>query len=155
MHRRKPVGVIRQPSNSGSRSDDRLDFIRCVGGREPQIHKLWTFPEGGITRKVRPFARVDVGDFSGDCFQAYYTTEERRRVTIFGQISINASIEWLGVPIPFYDTSGVPWIDNILVPELCWGDGASYQVWASETRSRPHSNGSDDSLDGWLDKQWI
>ena len=155
MTRQKPVGFIRQLSNSGSRADDRLQFIRCVGGREPQIHKLWTFAEDGITHKVHPFAHVDVSDFSGDCFHTYYMTEERHRVTMFGQISINVSVEWLGVPIPFYDTSGVPWIDNILVPELRWGDGNSYQVWASESCSRPHFGGSDDSLDGWLDEQWI
>ena len=35
MPRNKPVGVISQPSNSGSGSDDRLKFIRGVGGREP------------------------------------------------------------------------------------------------------------------------
>ena len=68
MPRRKPVGVIRQPSSSGRGGEDGLDFIRCVGRREPQIHKLWSFAEDGITRKVHPFARIDVGDFSGDCF---------------------------------------------------------------------------------------
>ena len=35
MARRKPAGVIRQTSNSGSGANDRLEFIRCVGGREP------------------------------------------------------------------------------------------------------------------------
>ena len=155
MPRCEPVGVILQPSSSGSGADDRLEFIRFVGGREPQIYELWTFAEDGITRKVHPFARVDVGDFSGDCFQTYYMTEERRRVTIFGQISINMSVKWLSVPVPFYDAAGVPWIDNILIPELRWGDGDSYQVWASETRSRPRFGGSDNILDGWLDEQWI
>ena len=33
---------------------------------------------------------------------------------------------------PFYDTAGVPWIENILVPELLWGDGGSYKTWALE-----------------------
>ena len=27
---------MHQPSNSGSGDDDRLEFIRCVGGREPR-----------------------------------------------------------------------------------------------------------------------
>ena len=69
---------------------------------------------------MRNFNRriADDGKFSGDCFHTYYMTEERRRVTIFGPISINVSVEWLSFPIPFYDTAGVPWIDNILVPEL-------------------------------------
>ena len=31
MPRRKPVGVIHQPSNSGSGANERLEFIRCVG----------------------------------------------------------------------------------------------------------------------------
>ena len=35
MTRRKPVRVIRQTLNSGSGADDRLEFIRCVGGQEP------------------------------------------------------------------------------------------------------------------------
>ena len=62
-------------------------------------------------------------------------TEEARRVTIFGQRSINASVEWLGPPVPFYDTTGVPWTDNILVPELRWGDGGNYETWALKTQS--------------------
>ena len=68
-------------------------------------------------------------------------TEESRRVTIFGRMSINASVEWLGTPIPFYDTDRVPWIENILVPELCWGDGGSYKTWAFETQYRPRLGG--------------
>ena len=31
---------------------------------------------------------------------------------------------------PFYDTTGVPWIDNILVPELRWWGGGNYKTWA-------------------------
>ena len=68
-------------------------------------------------------------------------TEEALRVTIFGHISINASVKWLGTSIPFYDTSGVPWIENILVPELRWGDGDSYKRWALENWSRPSFGG--------------
>ena len=41
MPRRKPVGVIRQPSKSSSVADERLDFIRCVGGREPHGSVEW------------------------------------------------------------------------------------------------------------------
>ena len=35
MPRRKPISAIRQPSNSGSGADGRLEFILRVGGREP------------------------------------------------------------------------------------------------------------------------
>ena len=62
-------------------------------------------------------------------------TEEDRRVTIFGRRSINASVKWLGIPVPFYDTTRVPWIDNILVPELRWVDGGNYKTWSLQTQS--------------------
>ena len=90
---RKPIGVICQPSNSGSGADARLEFIRCVGGREPQIHELWIFAEDGIPWEVHPFARIDVGNFSGDCFRTAYATEIGRRVSIYGRKSINGSVE--------------------------------------------------------------
>ena len=69
MPRREKVGVICQPFSSGNRDEYGVEFICCVGGREPQIHELWSFAEDRITREVRPFARIDVVDFSGDCFQ--------------------------------------------------------------------------------------
>ena len=101
MTRRKTVGVIRQNSNSGSRADDRLEFIRCVGGREPY-----------------------------------------------------GSVERLGVPAPSCGT-GVAWTETIVVPYLRLGDGRGYKRWASTTRSRPHFDESDDTMDGWLDEHWI
>ena len=66
MPRGKPDGVIRQPFRSGNRGEDRIDFVRCVDGREPQIQELWSFVEDWITREVHTFACVDVGDFSKD-----------------------------------------------------------------------------------------
>ena len=141
MSRHEPVGVIRQPFRSGNGGKDGIEFVRCVDGQEPQIHKLWSFAEDGITREVHPFARVDVSNLSGDCFQTYYMTEEACRVTIFGQISINASVEWVDNPAPFYNTTGVPLIENILVPELRWGDGGNYKNWALQTQSGVHFGG--------------
>ena len=152
MTRRKPVGFIRQPFSSSSGADDRLEFIRCVGGREPQIHELLMFAKDGITRKVHPFAQIDVGNFSGDCFCNAYGTEIG--VSIYIQKMINGSVERLDVPAPSYGT-GIAWTENILVPNSRWGGGGTYETWASATCSRPRFNGSDDSLDGWLDEQWI
>ena len=34
MTKRKPVRAIRQPSNSGSGADGRLEFIHCVVGQD-------------------------------------------------------------------------------------------------------------------------
>ena len=136
MPRRKPAGVIRQLSRSGSRGEDGLEFIRCVGGREPQIHKLWNFSEDGINLEVHPFARIDVSDLSGDCFHTAYATEIGRRVFIYGRKSINGSVEWLCVPYPSCGT-GVVWTENIYVTDWRWGDGRGYKRWASATPSRP------------------
>ena len=40
------------------------------------------------------------------------------------------------VPVPSCGT-GVAWTENILVPNLRWGDGCGYERWALETCSRP------------------
>ena len=115
MPRRKPVGVIRQPSRSGSGGEDGPEFIRCVAGREPQIHKLWSFSEVGITCEVHPFARIDVSDFSGDCFHTANASEIGRRVFIYGQNSINESVERLGILAPSCGT-GVVWTEISWLP---------------------------------------
>ena len=140
MTRRKPVGVIRQPSNSGSGDEDGLEFIRCVGGREPQIHELWSFAKDGITREVHSFTRIDVGDFIGNCFHTAYATEIGRRVFIYGRKSINGSAKWLDLPAPSCGT-GVAWTENIFFPCSFWGDGHGYERWAFATRSRPRFEG--------------
>ena len=68
MPRHEPVGVIWKAFNSGNGADDGLGFIRCVGGRQPEIYEVWTFGDDRITPKVHPFVRVDVDAFLGDCF---------------------------------------------------------------------------------------
>ena len=90
---RVPFGVIHQPFRSGYRDEGINEFVRCVNSRVPQINKLWIFAEDRITREVHPFSCADVGDFSRDFFQTYYMTEERRRVIVFGRISINVSVK--------------------------------------------------------------
>ena len=75
MPRLKPFGAICQPFNSSSRANDGLEFICCVGRQHPQIHEVWTFADDGITYKFHPFARVDVGNFSGECFGTNYFAE--------------------------------------------------------------------------------
>ena len=82
MPRSGPVGVIYQPFNSGSGADHRLVFICCVGRHHPQIHEVWTFANDGITRKIYPFVRVDVGAFSRECFKTDYFAENGCRVSI-------------------------------------------------------------------------
>ena len=79
-----PVGSIYQPFNYGSGANDVLEFIPCVGGRQPEIHEVWTFGDDGITPEVHPFARVDVSAFIGDCFGANYLAENGQRLPMYG-----------------------------------------------------------------------
>ena len=134
MPRREPVRVIRQPSSSVSGTDDRLEFIRCVGGRQLQSNKLWSFAEDGSFCQVHPFLRIDVGDFSRYCFQTDCSTEKGRRVVVYGRKAINGSVKWFSIPAPFCDT-GVAWSENILVPSPRWGDRVTYATWYLGTQS--------------------
>ena len=42
----------------------------------------------------------------------------------------------------FYDTTGVPWTDNILFPKLIWGYGGNYKTWALKNKSGVNFGGS-------------
>ena len=50
-------------------------------------------------------------------------------MAIYGQRSITDSVEWIGVPDPFFDT-GVSWTDKLLVPKARWGDRVRFGYWA-------------------------
>ena len=136
MPRCKPVRAIQPTFRFGSGADDILEFICCVGWRQPQIQKLWSSAEDRITREVHPFAQIDVSNFSGDCYHTAYATEIGRRVFIYGRKSINGSVEWLDIPAPSCDT-GVAWTENTVVPNPCWGDRRGYGRWDLATHSRP------------------
>ena len=127
------VRSIRQSFNSGSGANDGIEFIRCVGGRQPEIHKVWTFGDNRLTPKVHPFVRVDVGAFHSDCFVTDYLAENGRRVPMYGRKLMNGSVKWLGVPT-FFRNNGPPWADNILFPSPCWGVRGTYEILALESQ---------------------
>ena len=134
------VGAIRQAFNSGSETDDGLEFIRCVGGRQPETHEVWNFGDDRITRKFYPVARVDISAFLGDCFGTNYLAKNGRRMPMYGRKLINGSVKWLGVPT-FLRNYGPPWADNILCPSLCWGVGGTYEIWGLESQHGCHYGG--------------
>ena len=74
--------------------------------------------EFNLTARVY-VSTVVVGQLSYDCF-----TESGCRIPILGIISINGSVEWLGIP-DFHITSGPFWTANILAPSYSWGDGGT------------------------------
>ena len=133
MTRRAPVGSILRPSNSGSGGTELSEFIWCVDGREPQIHEVWAFGSDGITREVNPTAQVDAGAGVVGEFSSNYLTESGIRVPILGQIFINGSVEYLGIP-DFQRTGGPFWDENLLDPCFSWGDSGTTtnQNWLVE-----------------------
>ena len=113
MTQRRKFGSIRRPSKSGRRVSKGPEYIRCVDGREPQIYEVWCFGSDSITPEVHPIAQVDVGaGVVGQLLSDYHTTNGRR-ISILGQISINGSVEYLGIP-DFHITGGTMWVDNIM-----------------------------------------
>ena len=107
MARRETFGSISRTSNYGSGGEDGPKFIRCVGGREPQIHEVWNFGEDDVMREVHLTARVDVGAGFVGLFSTSYLTSSLLRVPMFGI--------WLGVA-DFLSTDGPTWIANFLAP---------------------------------------
>ena len=132
MAGRDPVGAIRRRYDYGSRNEDGPEFIRCVGGLESQIHKILTFGEDGVTRKVYPTAQVDIGDGFVAKFTTNYLTSSWLRIPMFGVNSVNGSVQWLGVPPPLRNDAP-PWVGNILAPSPSWGTGgtATNPNWGS------------------------
>ena len=54
ISRRESVGDIRWPSDSGDGKKYRPEFIRCVDGRQPEIHEVWTVGEDDFSPEVHP-----------------------------------------------------------------------------------------------------
>ena len=57
-------------------------------------------------------------------FLSYYLTKSGCRVPILSQISINGSVEYLGIP-DFHRTGGKFWAANLLAPRSCCVDGGT------------------------------
>ena len=89
---------IRWPSNPGIRSTEDTAFILCVDGWDPHIHKVWGLVLYGIIRKVHPTAQVEFPAGTVGEFVTNYLAENRYIIQIIGQLFINDSIQFLGVP---------------------------------------------------------
>ena len=90
-------GSIRRPSDIGSGITEDTAFVQCIDGREPQIHEVWSLCLDRIVRKVHPTAQEEVpigtiGEFVTDCL-----AEIRGKIQIIGKLSINSSVQFLGV----------------------------------------------------------
>ena len=93
-----PMESIRRPSDSGTRSTDATAFFQCFDGQEPQINEMWCLGLERIIREVHPTARVEVPSGTVRDFVTNYLAENVRRIQIIGQLSVNESVQFLGVP---------------------------------------------------------
>ena len=90
------------------------------------MHEIWCFGYSVITHEVHPTAQVYVGAGFVGKFLSNYPDENRRRIPILGQISINGSVELLGIP-NLLRTIGPMYTENILAPHDTkgWGDSST------------------------------
>ena len=124
MDRQDPVGSICRPYNSSGGDAEVPNFIRRVGGQEPQIHEVWAFVDDGAMREVHLTARVDVGDGVFGEFSSDHVIESGTRIPILSRVSINGSVELLGVP-EFHRNGGPFWTTNLLSPHPSWVNGGT------------------------------
>ena len=84
------------------------------------MHEVWDFGSNGITHDVHPTAQVDVSAGVVGHLLSDYLTENGRIILILSKISINGSIEYLGIP-KLHRTGGTIWDDN-WDPRSSWGE---------------------------------
>ena len=92
------MGSIRRPSNTDIRVTKDTAFIQCVDGKDPHIHEVWILGLDEIICEVHPTVQVEVPAVTVREFVTNYLAENGRRIQIIGQLSINNSVQFWGVP---------------------------------------------------------
>ena len=131
MIRRVLMVSIRLYYDSVSGSIKDTSSIQCVGGQEPWIHEMWILGLDNITREVHSTSQVEVPSGTIRWFVTDYLAENGCRVQIIRKISINDSVQFLGVPALAWG-SGFPFICNMqaLAKAIGWGScNYSNQYW--------------------------
>ena len=93
-----PMGSICWPLNTINRSTKVTYLNQSVHGPEPQIHEVWILGFDRIICKVFPTARVEVPFGTVKEFVTDHLAENGFIIQIVGQLSINDSVQILGVP---------------------------------------------------------
>ena len=109
------MGYIHRTLNPGSGINEDTDLIQCVDVREPNIHEIWSLGLDGIISKVHPTAQIEVIAGTIREFVTNYLAENGRRIQIIGKLSINNSVQFLGVTaqawgrgFPSFSTCRIP-----------------------------------------------
>ena len=116
------MGSIRRPYYSVSGGTDDIDFIQCVDGREPQLHEMWCLGLDNVTRKIHLTAQVDIGAGTMGEFTTNCLAENGRIIPIIGKLSINGSVQFLGIPY-FVINCGLSFIENLQASNVPTGWG--------------------------------
>ena len=59
---------------------------------------MWCFGLDNVTHEIHPIAQVEVGAGTVGEFTKNYLAKNGRRILIIGQLSINGSVLFLGIP---------------------------------------------------------
>ena len=78
---------------------------------------MWCLVLDNVTCEIHPEVRVDVGAGTVGQFTTYCLAENGRIITITGQLSINGSVQFLGIP-DFSRDSGFSFIENLQAPTI-------------------------------------
>ena len=89
---------IRIPSDPGSGINEATAFIQCVDGWESQIHEVKCMDLDNISHEVHPTDWVEVISGTVGEFVTDYRAENGRRIQIIGQLFVNNSVQFWGVP---------------------------------------------------------
>ena len=79
------------------------------------------FAEDGI-REVHLYSRVQISNnFVKETFYTHFFNAREIQIPFLGRRSVNVSVQWLGVPLPFVETGIVTaaWTENTFV--YSWG----------------------------------
>ena len=120
MIRRSSMGSICWPSNPGRRSTEDTAFIQYFDGREPQIHEVWSLVLCRIILEVHPTAQVEVVSGTIREFVTNYLPENGQKIQIIRQLSINNSVQFLGVPYQAWGF-GLLFLSNLQAPAEATG----------------------------------
>ena len=101
------------------------------------MHEVWSLGSNSVTSELHTKEQVDIGAGTVRQFLTDYLTKNGNRIVILGQISINGSVEFLGILIytepvepcllriswlPIIPHSGERVVPPIRTGPLSWGE---------------------------------
>ena len=120
------MGSVCRNSDSGSRGTKCVEFIQCIDGDKPQIHKIWCPSSDGITRGVHLTAQIYVGAATVGPFTTNFLSENECNIPVIRQIYINGSVKILDISADAWGCR-LPFIENVQAPNdhTYWGNGGT------------------------------